>query len=175
MSAYRRPQLKKILNDAVLGKTLHVLSRAVMVAAPTGLLLWALGAWQVNGKSLLLWISGALDGVGRLLGMSGVILTGFLFALPANELAIPVILMLLTQQSVLGDAQGAEAAALLAASGITAKTALCCLIFCVFHWPCSTTLLSIKRETGSFRWTLLAAAIPTMIGVLLCMLVNIIL
>ena len=109
MSAYRRPQLKKILNDAVLGKTLHVLSRAVMVAAPTGLLLWALGAWQVNGKSLLLWISGALDGVGRLLGMSGVILTGFLFALPANELAIPVILMLLTQQSVLGDAQGAEA------------------------------------------------------------------
>lgn len=59
--------------------------RAVMVAAPTGLLLWALGAWQVNGKSLLLWISGALDGVGRLLGMSGVILTGFLFALPANE------------------------------------------------------------------------------------------
>ena len=122
-----------------------------------------------------IWISGALDGVGRLLGMSGVILTGFLFALPANELAIPVILMLLTQQSVLGDAQGAEAAALLAASGITAKTALCCLIFCVFHWPCSTTLLSIKRETGSFRWTLLAAAIPTMIGVLLCMLVNIIL
>ena len=175
MSAYRRPQLKKILNDAVFGKTLHVLSRAVMVAAPTGLLLWALGAWQVNGKSLLLWISGALDGVGRVLGMSGVILTGFLFALPANELAIPVILMLLTQQSVLGDAQGAEAAALLAASGITAKTALCCLIFCVFHWPCSTTLLSIKRETGSFRWTLLAAAIPTMIGVLLCMLVNIIL
>ena len=107
--------------------------------------------------------------------MNGAILLGFLFAIPANELAIPVILMLLTQQNALSSAQGMEAAMQLTGSGITEKTAVCCLIFCVFHWPCSTTLLSIKRETGSFRWTLLSAAIPTMIGVLLCMIVNIVL
>ena len=175
LPAYRRPQLKKILNDAIFGKTLHVLSRAVLVAAPAGLLLWGLGAWQTGGRSLLQWVAHALDGAGRLLGMNGAILMGFLFAIPANELAIPVILMLLTRQNELSGAQGLDAAMQLTNCGVTGKTAICCLIFCVFHWPCSTTLLSIKRETGSFRWTLLAAAIPTMIGVLLCMIVNIVL
>ena len=175
LPAYRRPQLKKILNDAIFGKTLHVLSRALLVAAPAGLLLWLLGAWKTDGKSLLQWLACALDGTGKLLGLNGAILLGFLFAIPANELAIPVILMLLTQQNALSSAQGMEAAMQLTGSGISEKTAVCCLIFCVFHWPCSTTLLSIKRETGSFWWTLLSAAIPTMIGVLLCMIVNIVL
>ena len=80
--------------------------------------------------------------------------------------------MLLTQQSTLNGIQGGDAAAMITAYGVTAKTAVCCLVFCVFHWPCSTTLLSIRRETGSLGWTLLAAAIPTAIGALLCMLIN---
>ena len=104
--------------------------------------------------------------------MSGSILVGFLFALPANELAVPVILMQLSGQTVLGSSPGSAAAAQLAACGVTPKTAVCCLIFCVFHWPCSTTLLSIRRETGSPGWTLLSAAIPTAIGALLCLLIN---
>ena len=174
LPAYRRPQMKKIVNDAILGKTLHVLSRALLVAAPAGLLLWGLGAWETDGKSLLQWIAQALNGAGTLLGMNGALLLGFLFAIPANELAIPVILMLLTQQSTLSGAQGLDAAMQLTSCGITEKTAACCLIFCVFHWPCSTTLLSIRRETGSIGWTLLSAAIPTAIGALLCMTVNII-
>lgn len=103
--------------------------------------------------------------------MNGAILIGFLFALPANELAIPVILMLLTRQS-LGTAPEAGAAAQLAACGVGAKTAFCCLIFSVFHWPCATTLQAIRRETGSLRWTLLSAALPTAVGVLLCLLVS---
>ena len=108
------------------------------------------------------------------MGLNGAILLGFLFAIPANELAIPVILMLLTQQNALSGAQGLDAAVQLTNGGITGKTAICCLIFCVFHWPCSTTLLSIKHETGSAWWTALAAAIPTVIGVLLCIAVNMI-
>lgn len=172
LPAYRRPQLKKILNDAIFGKTLHVLSRALLVAAPAGLLLWGLGAWQTGGGSVLQWLAHALDGAGELLGMNGAILMGFLFAVPANELAIPVILMLLTRQNALSGAQGLDAAMQLTNCGITGKTAVCCLIFCVFHWPCGTTLLSIRRETGSIWWTLLSAAIPTIIGALLCMGVN---
>ena len=121
--------------------------------------------------SLLQQLSRALDGAGELLGMNGAILIGFLFALPANELAIPVILMLLTRQS-LGTAPEAGAAAQLAACGVGAKTAFCCLIFSVFHWPCATTLQAIRRETGSLRWTLLSAALPTAVGVLLCLLVS---
>ena len=154
--------------------SLHVLSRALLVAAPAGLLLWVFGVWQMGGKSLLQWIAHALDGVGQLMGMNGAILLGFLFAIPANELAIPVILMLLTQQNTLSGAQGLDAAMQLINYGITGKTAICCLIFCVFHWPCSTTLLSIKRETGSIWWTLLSAVIPTAVGALLCVVINVV-
>ena len=168
---YRRPQPKKILTDAIFGKTLHVLSRAALVAAPAGLILWVLCTVQVGGMSLLQQLARTLDGAGELLGMNGAILIGFLFALPANELAIPVILMLLTRQS-LGTAPEAGAAAQLAACGVGAKTAFCCLIFSVFHWPCATTLQAIRRETGSLRWTLLSAALPTAVGVLLCLLVS---
>ena len=168
---YRRPQPKKILTDAIFGKTLHVLSRAALVAAPAGLILWVLCTVQVSGMSLLQQLARTLDGAGELLGMNGAILIGFLFALPANELAIPVILMLLTRQS-LGTAPEAGAAAQLVACGVGAKTAFCCLIFSVFHWPCATTLQAIRRETGSLRWTLLSAALPTAVGVLLCLFVS---
>lgn len=171
---YRRPQLRKILNDAIFGKTLHVLARAALVAAPAGLLLWLIGHVQTAEGTLLQRLTLALDKPGRLLGMNGAILVGFLFALPANELAVPVILMILTGQTSLGTAQTMAAADALAACGISAKTAVCCLIFCVFHWPCSTTLLSVKRETGSLWWTVLSALIPTGIGILLCSLVNLI-
>lgn len=169
---YRRPRMKKILTDALLDKTLHILARAAAVAAPAGLLLWGLGMIRTGGGTLLEQLACALDGAGRALGMSGSILVGFLFALPANELAVPVILMQLSGQTVLGSSPGSAAAAQLAACGVTPKTAVCCLIFCVFHWPCSTTLLSIRRETGSPGWTLLSAAIPTAIGALLCLLIN---
>ena len=125
LPAYRRPQPKKILNDAILGKTLHVLSRALLVAAPAGLLLWVLSTWEAGGKSLLQWLAHALDGAGEFLGMNGALLLGFLFAIPANELAIPVILMLLTQQSTLSSAQGLDAAMQLTSCGITEKTAIC--------------------------------------------------
>ena len=169
---YRRPRMKKILTDALLDKTLHILARAAAVAAPAGLLLWGLGTLRTDGGTLLEQLARALDGAGQALGMSGSILVGFLFALPANELAIPVILMQLTGQDALGGQQGLAAAVQLTACGVTARTAACCLVFCVFHWPCSTTLLSIRRETGSLGWTLLSAAIPTAIGVSLCLLIN---
>lgn len=162
---YRRPNLRKILAGALVDKTLHVLARAVMVAAPVGLGLWALGKVELADGTALQMLAHALDVPAQLLGMNGALLTGFLFALPANELAIPVMLSLLggTEQT---------AAASLAAAGVNGRTAICCMIFCVFHWPCGTTLQAIRRETGSTRAAVLAAAIPTAIGAALCMLVN---
>lgn len=157
---YRRPNLKKIAAEALAGKTLHLLGRAVRVAAPAGLLLWLLGETNALPR-----VAEALDGTGRLLGMNGAMLAGFLCALPANELAVPVMLSLL-------EGTGESAAAQLLSAGVGAKAAVCCMIFCVFHWPCTTTLQAIRRETGSVGQTILAALLPTAIGAALCMLVN---
>ena len=156
---YRRPQPKKILTDAIFGKTLHVLSRGAGGgsggADPVGAVHGAGRRHEPPAAA-----RANADGAGELLGMNGAILIGFLFALPANELAIPVILMLLTRQS-LGTAPEAGAAAQLAACGVGAKTAFCCLIFSVFHWPCATTLQAIRRETGESSVDTLSAALPT--------------
>lgn len=169
---FRRPQMRKILYDALLDKTLHVLLRALLIAAPAGLLLWGLGTVETAQGSLLQSLCAALDGAGQTLGMSGAMLLAFFFAFPANELTLPVLLMLLTGSDFLHAAQGIEVAALLRAQGITRRMALCGLIFCLFHWPCGTTLQSIRRETNSIGWTLLAAFLPTVMGIGLCCLLN---
>ena len=169
---FRRPQLKKILYDALLDKTLHVLFRALVIAAPAGLVLWMMGAVQTGQGSLLQVVARALDGVGRVMGLDGAILLSFVFALPANELTLPVLLMLLTGSERLGALQGVDVAAILRAGGITPRMALCCLLFCLFHWPCGTTLRCVRRETNSVGWTLLAAALPTALGIGLCCVVN---
>lgn len=169
---FRRPKLRKIFYDALLDKTLHVLLRALVIAAPAGLVLWALGAVQIGQESVLQVLATALDGVGQALGMNGVILLSFVFALPANELTLPVLLMLLTGSGTLHAAQGLDLAAQLRAGGITGRMALCSVIFCLFHWPCGTTLQSIRRETNSVGWTLLALALPTALGAALCCAVN---
>ena len=142
------------------------------MAAPAGLILWVLCTVQVGGMSLLQQLSRALDGAGELLGMNGAILIGFLFALPANELAIPVILMLLTRQS-LGTAPEAGAAAQLAACGVISRKPLfVVLIFSVFHWPCSHDAPGHPAGDGQPSVDTLSAAPSAAVGVLLCLLVS---
>ena len=166
---YRRPQVGRVLVRSVLDRTLFVLGRAVVVAAPAGLVIWVLA--NITG-GVLPWLAGLLQPAARAMGLDGETLLAFALGIPANEIVLPILLMLYSGGGVLPDA---GSLAPLAAHGWTAATALCAAVFTLFHWPCSTTLLTIKKETGKWRWVLLAAALPTMVGVLLCMITAMIL
>ncbi len=170
---YRKPQLGKIVVHSLFDRTAFVLGRAAAVAAPAGLFLWLLGNISIGDISLLRYLSGGIDPVGRLLGMDGVILLAFVLGFPANETVIPVAMMIYLSEGSLSRTLSASAmSGILLANGWTGKTAACVIVFTLMHWPCSTTLLSIKKETGSWKWTALAAVLPTLCGALLCMILN---
>ena len=168
---YRRPQAGKILVRSLLDRTLFVLGRAVSASAPAGALIWILANIRIGSESLLSLCSGFLDPAASVFGLDGVILLAFLLGLPANEIVIPVMLAAYLNQGTLTEAESLlSLRELLAAQGWTAVTALCTLIFMLFHWPCATTLLTIRKETGSLGWTLLAAVLPAALGLGLCFL-----
>lgn len=170
---YRMPRVGQVLVRSLLDRTLFVLGRAVTVAAPAGLLIWILGSISVRGGSLLTVLAGALDGPGRLMGLDGMVLLAFLLGFPANEIVLPVLLMGYLQTGSLTDYGSlAELSAVLTANGWTAETAVCMLVLCLLHFPCGTTCLTILHETGSARWTVLAAALPTAMGAAVCMAIH---
>ena len=170
---YRMPRVGQVLVRSLLDRTLFVLGRAVTVAAPAGLLIWILGSISVRGGSLLTVLAGALDGPGRLMGLDGMVLLAFLLGFPANEIVLPVLLMGYLQTGSLTDYGSlAELSAALTANGWTAETAVCMLVLCLLHFPCGTTCLTILHETGSARWTALAAALPTAMGAAVCMVIH---
>ena len=173
---FRRPAVGQILVRSLLDRTLFVLARAIKVAAPAGLLIWCLANIHLGEQNLMTILSDFLDPVGKILGMDGVILLAFILGLPAGEIVLPLILMGYTGGGVLQAASGAaDIAAILAAHGWTTQTVICVLLFCLMHWPCSTTLITIQKESGSWRWSALAALLPTLFGVVSCLLVNLIL
>jgi len=167
MPPFRRPRLGQILIRSLIDRTLFVAGRALMVAAPAGIVLWIL-----SNTPLLGMLSRFLDPVGKLLGMNGVILLAFCMALPANELVIPVILMALSGAGTLAAAQDT---AILLEAGWTWKTAVCTMVFTLFHWPCSTTLITIYQETKSAAKTAAAIFLPTAVGCMLCLMLNLLL
>ena len=168
---YRMPQVGKVLARSLLDRTLLVLGRAVTVAAPAGLVIWCLANLPVGDTVLLQLLSDWLDPLGRLMGLDGMILLAFLLGFPANEIVIPIILMTYLSQGTLTElASLAEMKSLFLANGWTWATAVCVLLFMLMHWPCSTTLLTVKKETGSLKWTLIAALLPTAFGMLACIL-----
>lgn len=170
---YRMPRVGQVLVRSLLDRTLFVLGRAVTVAAPAGLLIWILGSISVRGGSLLTVLAGALDGPGHLMGLDGMVLLAFLLGFPANEIVLPVLLMGYLQTGSLTDYGSlAELSAVLTANGWTAETAVCMLVLCLLHFPCGTTCLTILHETGSARWTALAAALPTAMGAAVCMVIH---
>ena len=170
---YRAPQVGQVLVRSILDRTLFVLGRAVEVAAPAGLLIWIAANVDAGGVSILLRLAGFLQPLGELMGMDGVILLAFLLGFPANEIVVPCILMgYLSAGSLTEYGSLAQLHALLSANGWTAVTALCVLLFTLFHFPCGTTCLTIWRETRSAKWTALAAVLPTAVGMGLCMAVK---
>ena len=172
---YRTPQFGKVLIRSVLDRTLFVLGRAAAVAAPTGLVIWLLANTGSGGISTLSRLSGFLDPVGRIMGLDGVIILAFILGLPANEIVIPIIMMCyVSGGSLVGCASLPELKNLLVSNGWNTVTAINTVIFTVFHWPCSTTLLTVKKETGKARCAIAAALIPTVIGTVLCIAVNLV-
>ncbi len=175
---YRRPQFGKVLVRSFVDRTLAVLGRAVLVALPAGLLLWllaniSLGHGATGPQTLLSQCSDILDPLAGLMGMDGVILLAFLLGMPANEIVIPIMLMAYLSQGSLVETQNLpQLKVLLLEQGWTLRTAVCTCLFALVHFPCTTTLLTIRRETGSFRWTALAFLIPALCGTMLCMLAN---
>ena len=173
---YRRPQVGKVIVRSLLDRTIKVLGRALVTAAPAGALIWLLGHVQVGGMSLLARLFALLDPLGRLLGMDGVMLSAFVLGTPANEIVLPIALMGYLGEGTLVEADSlASLPALLAANGWNARFALCAMLFSLCHWPCATTLVTIARETRSAKWTLLSALLPTLCGMGLCMLTRLIL
>ena len=166
---YRLPRVGQVLVRSVLDRTLFVLGRAAAVAAPAGLVIWLLANLRPGGVSVLARCTGLLDPLGRFLGLDGVILMAFLLGWPANEIVVPIMLMAYLSRGTLvelGDLGALRA--VLAEQGWTWLTAVCTMLFSLFHWPCSTTCITIAKETGSLRWTLLAVALPTALGAALC-------
>lgn len=172
---YRKPQLGKTLVRSVFDRSLFVLGRAAAVAAPAGLVIWLLSNITVGNASLLTLCAQALEPIGRIMGLDGAVLLAFILGLPANETVIPIITMVYSASGTLQSVTGlAEIQALFALNGWNRKTAVCFIIFTLMHWPCSTALLTVKKETGSKRMMLLAAALPTLAGAALCIAVNLI-
>ena len=171
---YRKPQICSVLLHSFFSKTLQVLKRAVTAAAPAGLLIWIMTNLTRNGISLLELSANALNPFAQLLGLDGIILLSFLLGLPANEIVVPIMIMAYTAQSALVNPGGISSLhAILIENGWTMQTAVSVLIFTLMHWPCATTLLTIKKETHSLKWTALGFLIPTCMGMVVCFLVNI--
>lgn len=168
---YRRPQIGSVIVRSVFDRTLFVLGRAVAVAVPAGLLIWLMANITWSGTTLLHLCASALDPFARLMGLDGVILIAFLLGFPANEIVMPVIFMAyLAQGTLMEPGSLSSIKTLLLSNGWTWMTAVSMILFSLFHWPCSTTLLTVHRETNSLRWTVLAALLPTTAGIFLCML-----
>lgn len=167
---FRKPRVGQVLVRSILDRTLFVLGRAVSVAAPAGAVIWLTANITVGGASLLAHCTGFLDPFARLFGLDGVILMAFILGWPANEIVLPVMLMAyLATGSLVEFDDLAALGALLTDHGWTWLTACCTMLFSLFHWPCSTTCLTVYKETGSVKWTALAIALPTALGLGLCL------
>lgn len=173
LPSYRRPQFLKILVRSIFDRTIFVLGRAIVIAAPAGLIIWLFANLQINGLTVLTYISNFLNPFAKLIGLDGVILMAFILGLPANEIVLPIILMAYLSTGTLIEYENlAQLKNILITNGWTWVTALCTMLFSLFHFPCGTTLLTIYKETKSVKWTALSFLLPTIIGILLCFTVN---
>ena len=172
---YRKPQFGKILVRSIFDRTLFVLGRAISVAAPAGLVIWIMANIGINGQSLLSIIANFLNPFAKLMGLDGYILTAFILGIPANEIVLPIILMCYLKSGTLVNIEDTiQIGQILIQNGWTMLTAMNVMLFTILHFPCATTLLTIKKETSSWKWTAISFAIPTVCGIVLCMFTNLV-
>ena len=170
---YRKPQIGSILVRSVFDRTLFVLGRALCTAIPAGLIIWILANVQIDGESMLAYIAYFFDPFARLMGLDGYILTAFIFGIPANEIVLPILLMMYMNNGVLVDiSEYWKIGEILINNGWNILTAVNVMIFTLLHFPCMTTLLTIKKETKSMKWVVISFLIPTVCGVVICMCTN---
>lgn len=170
---YRKPQIGQILVRSILDRTIFVLGRAIAVAAPAGLVIWLFANIQIGEISILTYIANFLNPFARLMGLDGYILAAFILGIPANEIVLPIILMGYMGSGTLVNLEStAEIGRILIQNGWTLITAINVMIFTLLHFPCTTTLLTIKKEAGNIKWSIVAFLLPTICGIVLCMLTN---
>ena len=166
---YRKPQFGKVIVRSVFDRTLFVLGRAAAVAAPAGMIIWIMANSFSGDISIIQRMAELLDPVGRFMGMDGVILTAFILGIPANEIVLPIAMMIYMSMGTLGETGDLNYFAdILCSNGWTEITAINVMIFSLMHWPCATTLLSVKKEAGGWRWAAVAFAVPLIMGVTVC-------
>lgn len=170
---YRKPQILKTIVRSFLDRTLFVLFRAIIVAAPAGALIWLLANLNINDISLLKYCTDFLDPFGQLLGLDGVIIMAFILGFPANETVIPIMIMsYMASGTMVEYSSYQELFNLFSANGWTVTTVICTMIMCIMHSPCSTTVLTIHKETKSLKWTLFSAFMPIILGIICCAIVS---
>ena len=170
---YRKPQIFKLIIRSIFDRTLFVLFRAIVVSIPAGLIIWILTNININDICILTYISSFINDFGLIIGMDGVVVLAFLLGFPANEIVIPIMIMIYTSNNIIMDINDMNTLKdILISNGWNYITAISVLIFTLFHFPCSTTLLTIKSETNSIKWTILSFIIPFIIGIMLCFIVS---
>lgn len=170
---YRRPQIGKVLIRSLIDRTLFVLKRAILVSAPAGLVIWLFSNIMVSGDSLLKIFSDFFDPFGKFIGLDGVIIMAFILGFPANEIVIPIMIMGYMSLGMITDMSDLNLLKdLFISNGWTYVTAICVMLFSLFHFPCLTTLWTIKKETGKWKWTFMSFVIPLIIGICLCLIVK---
>lgn len=169
---YRRPQIGSVILRSVFDRTLFVLARAASVAAPAGLVIWIMANIYVGDLSLLSHCAGFLDPFAKMMGVDGYILMAFILGFPANEIVVPIIIMSYTASGNILELESLDQLrGLLVSHGWTWLTAVCVMLFSLMHWPCGTTCWTIKKESRSWKWTLISFLIPTAAGVIICLFV----
>ena len=168
---YRKPQIRQVIVRSVFDRTIFVLRRAIIAAAPAGAVIYLVSNIYIGNFSLLEHITGFLDPFAQLMGLDGVILAAFILGLPANEIVIPIIIMAYTRHGTLSEVAGIEQLSqVLLSNGWDFTTAICFILFSLMHWPCATTIMTVKKETGSLKWTVASIAVPAVTGIIICML-----
>lgn len=166
---YRKPQVGKVIVRSIFDRTLYVLGRAIAIAAPAGAVIWIFSNIMIGDASILTICANYLSPLANAIGVDGYILMAFILGLPANEIVMPIIIMSYLRATTMLELDNLyELKELLVANGWTILTAINVMILCLMHYPCGTTLWTIKQETKSFKWTALSFLIPTVAGIVIC-------
>jgi len=172
---YRKPEIIKTIIRSVLDRTLVILGKSILVALPSGIIIFLLANININSMNILYYITNFLNGFAKIFGLDGVILSSFILGIPANEIVIPIMLMGYSNLSVMTEYTSLEVLKnIFIINGWTNVTCICVIIFSLLHFPCATTIISIYKETRSKKWTILSILIPFILGLILCLIVNLI-